>query len=96
MQRNWRSKLSSGSLIIFLTLAIPFWISTCSLRGPSLYRIHVPKRPVLSQHMRIEGEELIMRRSDWARVRIYYHTLERELRAACIANGQPGEECLNE
>ena len=94
MPRNWRTKLSSGSSIILLTCVILLGISGCSLIRPTnQYQVVIPEIPILDNVPRMDLGAVVIDFEDWQKIRRWFKELERELRAACIANGQSEGEC---
>ena len=58
----------------------------------------IPEKPVLHDPTRtveVEGKEYVMfSRDDWQNIRVWYLSLERELKTACLALGNTKKQCV--
>ena len=97
-----RRKICGALLPILLALSI----SACSTQASNLsgYKVMMQPRPKLQIGMRVDPacyfENGAVRPcvwfafSDWEIMRLWMLKTERELRAACLSNGQGSEECM--
>ena len=90
---------SIGKFLILLLPVIILLKTSCTLIGtaPPSYRLTIPVKPVLNDEARVtsmDGKEYVLiSGADWHNIRLWYLSLERELKTACLVLSGSPKEC---